>query len=565
MKTKITTFRSILITACLLIVTGFSNWVNAQCNPYISQTPTMLRFAVTLTGSQAFVEVFATKNGQQNIAQNITGSAFNNGNGTYTYSYETPLGNYTTGDAVQARFYSYLPAQPGVFTPGPSEGNWSPTFLINISNNCNPPQPQASCEYDDAGTMKLFIQQDGSVKFMITFNQAQAYVELFAKKDGLQNIATNIVGSQVLNMNSTYSYSYITATNAYTQGNVITYRFYSYVAAQPAVFNPGPGENAWSQPVTYTPCINAVYVSMNGNDLNPGTKAAPVRNSNKGIAIAIANTATEVHVAQGLYTEAAGYANFFNMIEIANGISLIGGYTNDFNSAPDPAHLTEIRGPNGSSPGSFYPRVIEAVNITNSTVIANFTIENGASYIQGGGVFVNNSNSNLVLHHNTIENNYTNYGGMGGNVSVLNSSAQIYNNQIVFGTSSSFAGDLQVSGTYTGGFKSDIHHNLFTCNTPTYIQGTAFANFHDNSFLCGPAPAPAPLQEKVPVINTAENNIQISNLDNSPFSVDVYDVVGQLLLHTNNVSFSLNEFVPGAYTISVTQGEQRVSKMTIVR
>ena len=564
MKTKLTSLKTVFITTCLLIVTGFVNDVAAQCHAYISQTVSTLKFTVKLTGMQQYVEVFSTKNGQQNIAQNITSSAVNNGDGTYTYSYSTALSNYATGDVVLARFYSYLPSSPAVFTPGPSEGVWSQPYYVN-QTNCNPNPPQFSCEYPSAGTMKLVINQDGSVKFSITFNQIQAYVELFSQKNGLQNIATNIVGSQVANLNGTFTYSYTTATNAYTQGNVIIYRFYSYVAAQPAVFNPGPSSGVWSQPVTYTPCVNAAYVSVLGNDLNPGTKTAPVRNINKGIAIALANNKTEVRVAEGTYTETAGYSSFFTMINVQNGISLLGGFAPDFNNAPDTSHHTIIHGPNGGTQASG-PRILSVSSITNPTTIAYFTIENGVSQSAGGGIYINNCSNKLIIRNNIIKNNYATYSGFGGNIYLQNSAAQIYNNKIAFGFCPTHAADLQITGPYVDATKADIHHNIFTCNTTNYIYNMLLANVHDNSFLCL-APVPAQKQESAVVIsNQGENVIQISNLESPVFTIEVYNLMGQLQYSTSNVStFSLNDLEPGIYAVSVIQGDQKSTKMTYVK
>ncbi len=74
-----------------------------------------LTYEVTLPSGQAYVEIFARQNGIQNIATNISNSEVDHGDGTSTYSYTA--GGYTKGDTVEYRFYSYLPASPGVFTP----------------------------------------------------------------------------------------------------------------------------------------------------------------------------------------------------------------------------------------------------------------------------------------------------------------------------------------------------------------------------------------------------------------------------------------------------------------
>lgn len=81
-----------------------------------------LKFQVTLPSGQQYVEVFARQNGQQNVAVAIQGNAQSNGNGTTTYS--LTRSGYAASDTVEYRFYSYKPASPGVFTPGPAEQVW---------------------------------------------------------------------------------------------------------------------------------------------------------------------------------------------------------------------------------------------------------------------------------------------------------------------------------------------------------------------------------------------------------------------------------------------------------
>lgn len=80
-----------------------------------------LKYSVRLPSGQRYVEVFARKNGVQNLALNITASGQVNGDGTTTYSY-TKAG-YGPGDQIEYRFYSYI--GPGVFTPGPTANTWA--------------------------------------------------------------------------------------------------------------------------------------------------------------------------------------------------------------------------------------------------------------------------------------------------------------------------------------------------------------------------------------------------------------------------------------------------------
>jgi hypothetical protein len=82
-----------------------------------------LKYQVTLASKQAYVEVFSRQNGIQNLATNIVSSESAHADGTSTYSYVKS--GYAKNDAVEYRFYSYLPRSPGVFTPGPVEAKWN--------------------------------------------------------------------------------------------------------------------------------------------------------------------------------------------------------------------------------------------------------------------------------------------------------------------------------------------------------------------------------------------------------------------------------------------------------
>ena len=65
----------------------------------------------------------------------------------------------------------------------------------------------------------------------------------------------------------------------------------------------------------------AVYVATTGNDANPGTKAAPKKTVQAGIAAAAAMAdVPDVYVSAGTYDESGGLA-------LASGVNLDGGYT----------------------------------------------------------------------------------------------------------------------------------------------------------------------------------------------------------------------------------------------
>jgi hypothetical protein len=190
-----------------------------------------IKYQVTLPSGQAYVEVFARQNGTQNVATNIVASGSETGNGTSTYSYVK--GSYRTGDKIEYRFYSYLPSSPGVFTPGPTETTWKVETY-----GCPRPalRTGAAC---DLGAGKILYQ--------VTRPAGEAYVEIFSRQNGVQNLATNIVTSESPNGNGSSTYSY--AKDGYRSGDRVEYRFYSYLPSSPGVFVPGPTDAIW---IAYT-------------------------------------------------------------------------------------------------------------------------------------------------------------------------------------------------------------------------------------------------------------------------------------------------------------------------
>jgi hypothetical protein len=229
-------------------IQGDVNPPTDNCNPYITQLNTgEIIFSVEFSNPQAYVEVFATKNNLQHLASNITASQYITTNGLYRYSYIMPSSAtfYATGDDIRARFYSYAAGSPGVFTPGPTSSVWSDVFEYNVTScGTNPPPVDACTDY---------VQQlpNGYLKFQVTFNTPQVYVEVFSTKNGLQNIATNITASQINNANGTFTYSYLVGPAGYATGDVVKARFYSYAAGAPGVFTPGPDASTWSNAFVY--------------------------------------------------------------------------------------------------------------------------------------------------------------------------------------------------------------------------------------------------------------------------------------------------------------------------
>jgi len=230
----------------------------ASCGRFVGQLPNgSVRYAVTFSQPQAFVQVFVQQNGIQNIATNIVSNAVNNGNGTYSYSFVAPATGYHSGDRLRTRFYSYGAGQPGVFTPGPTDTTWAPDFIYG-QTTCSSPPPSGCHAY-------ITTQTNGDLRFAVTLPGVQQFVQVFVQQNGVQNVAQNIVSSRVANPNGTSTYSLVKPAAGYHAGDLILTRFYSYVAGQPGVYTPGPIELMWAPEFT----VGSVCGSI--DDGNPCT------------------------------------------------------------------------------------------------------------------------------------------------------------------------------------------------------------------------------------------------------------------------------------------------------
>lgn len=186
----------------------------AGCGRFLAQLANgSVRYAITFSEPQAYVEVFVQRNGAQIIAQNIVANSVANGNGTYTYSYVAPAAGYANGNVLRARFYSYVAGQPGVFTPGPTATTWAPDFVYG-QTACSLPPPSGCHAY-------ITTQPNNDLKFSVTLAGVQQAVQVFVRQNGTQNVAQNIVGNRVANADGTSTYSLVRPAAGYQAGDVI--------------------------------------------------------------------------------------------------------------------------------------------------------------------------------------------------------------------------------------------------------------------------------------------------------------------------------------------------------
>src|SRR5262249_23672756 len=73
----------------------------------------------------------------------------------------------------------------------------------------------------------------GTVEFDVVLPSGQAYVEVFVRQNGIQNIASNIVHDVVDHGDGTSTYRHV--AHGYCAGDLIEYRFYSYLPNSPGL------------------------------------------------------------------------------------------------------------------------------------------------------------------------------------------------------------------------------------------------------------------------------------------------------------------------------------------
>ncbi len=191
---------------------------------------------------------------------------------------------------------------------------------------------------------------------------------------------------------------------------------------------------------------NAVYVSSGLNTINPGdpsndgTKTSPLSVIQTGVNLAddLYDTA-RVNVAEGDYNVACALSpSAVYAVEMKEGISLYGGYSENFNNYNSSTYISKITDTSTSGTGSSEFNPISAIycdsTITNNTVIDGFTItigkDNGthsAIYCNGGSPTIKN---NIIQGQDLANASLLSHG-----ILFSSSSAIIQNNTIDPGTS----------------------------------------------------------------------------------------------------------------------------------
>jgi len=151
---------------------------------------------------------------------------------------------------------------------------------------------------------------------------------------------------------------------------------------------------------------NAIFVSKDGSENNPGTRELPVVTIQTGLAKAKAANKRDVYVATGVYSQ--------NLV-LADGVGLFGGYSPEFDQHDVLLYETAVIGdsPDAEHRGTVTGTALGAAGSARETVLDGFTVFGiNAGNTTGGnsyGVYVRDSGARLRISHNRI------LGGPGGN------------------------------------------------------------------------------------------------------------------------------------------------------
>ena len=182
----------------------------------------------------------------------------------------------------------------------------------------------------------------------------------------------------------------------------------------------------------------SVYVSTNGNDANPGTKALPFKTIEVAIDKAVIFGVNTIKIAEGVYTPGNGLNTGFSGVAIKHhDIKLIGGYSQDFEGVTGYSVLDGSRK---------IQAIIEVREVTNA-LIENFVItgttNRDKTEQKGGGIFLNNSSFSKI--NNVISSN--NQVGNGAGMCIIGDNNTIQNSKVIANNGENGAG-IYVVGKY---------------------------------------------------------------------------------------------------------------------
>jgi hypothetical protein len=223
-------------------------------------------------------------------------------------------------------------------------------------------------------------------------------------------------------------------------------------------------------PLTYNIANSVFYVKSGASGTLEGTRGNPMAVIQNGVNGASAIGGGVVLVAQGEFTHSDNATNLVNM---ANGVSMYGGYSaSDWETREPQTYPTLLRdlrtdadGTNGSSTGNPYRIINYGSGIGTGTILDGFQIRiaplnSGPSSPTACAIFINNSSP--IIQNNYITSNDLNVGS-GSNIIgirlITGGSPDILNNTIELGRRTAPANSCNNFGIYISSATPNIQGN----------------------------------------------------------------------------------------------------------
>lgn len=230
----------------------------------------------------------------------------------------------------------------------------------------------------------------------------------------------------------------------------------------------------------------SVYVSLNGSDENPGTKALPFRTIEVAIDKGVIFGARVIKVAEGVYTPGNGLNTGFSGVAVKHhNIKLVGGYDQSFTGVVGYSILDGQRR---------VQAIVEVRNVTN-VLIENFVVTGATNREKneknGGGIYLNKSDfstvRNVVSSNNGVGNgagmciignsnrivdsrSIGNYGENGAGIYVLGNNNEILSVVVQSNSAGIWGGGVLVGGGSNVAKNLEVYYNSSREGGGVYID-----------------------------------------------------------------------------------------------
>jgi len=178
------------------------------------------------------------------------------------------------------------------------------------------------------------------------------------------------------------------------------------------------------------------YVDIiNGDDNNSGSKSHPLKTIQAGVNRAYDLNGAKVYVAEGTY-ESNG-----TVVTLKEGVSLYGGYYNEFNCRNIASHASVIKNTNNSDSGTVNAAVNGGKNLTKNTTINGFRIIGGGGPKLSAGIYSIETSPRITycrINGGSADKSYGIY--------MYKSFSVISENAIIGGTGTSQSAGIRLSG-----------------------------------------------------------------------------------------------------------------------